>query len=264
MTEKERSALVEYLHHVANTDPRVVASFIGGSLATGTFDRYSDIDIYFVVDPSAYESFHSEVSSLLNSFGTLVYLDQHRDFGFDLVLFMFKNGVKGEIGLGTTQNLKDMHRGPFKILVDKTGVLKDVEFPLPPPLTGKDLREYVEHQLRWYWFWYGRLLSSCARDHLWSAELSLSSMRGRAFSLLKLVYQSNHHPEGVRFEASIPTSLQKELGATLPVFTSDSFRTSGELLTKIVKREIQPLLSSTNAEYPTGYEMAIMSNFAGE
>jgi len=262
MTERERSDVIERFRHIAETDSRVLASFLGGSLAAGTADTYSDIDIYFVVDPSEYDSFHSDVASLLNTFGPLVYFDQHNDFGFDLVLFMFKNNVKGELGLGTTQNLKNMHRGPFKVLVDKTGVMDNVEFPLPPPLTGKNLRDYVERQLRWYWYWYGQLLTSCARNHLWSAELSLSSMRGRAFNLLKLVYQPAHHPEGVKLEASIPAILQKELGATLAAFTADSFKASGDRLTKIVKREIQPLLLSTAAQYPAIYETAIMSKFA--
>src|SRR5207247_5742207 len=137
MTERERSDVIERFRHIAETDSRVLASFLGGSLAAGTADTYSDIDIYFVVDPSEYDSFHSDVASLLNTFGPLVYFDQHNDFGFDLALSMFKNTVIGELGLGTTRNLKNMHRGPFKVLVDKTGVMDNVEFPLPPPLTGK-------------------------------------------------------------------------------------------------------------------------------
>src|SRR5207247_1328497 len=87
-------------------------------------------------------------------------------------------------------------------------------------------------------------------------------LHARAFNLLKLVYQPAHHPEGVRLEASIPAILQKELGATLAAFTADSFKASGDRLTKIVKREIQPLLLSTAAQYPAIYETAIMSKFA--
>src|SRR5436190_24334725 len=71
-----------------------------------------------------------------------------------------------------------------------------------------------------------------------------------------------HHAEGVRLEASIPAILQKELGATLAAFTADSFKASGDRLTKIVKREIQPLLLSTAAQYPAIHETAIMSKFA--
>ena len=239
----------------------MLAAFLGGSLASGTADAYSDIDIYFVIDPSAYGRFHSEVDSLLRSLGPLVFFDQHHDFGFDLVLFTFRNGVKGELGLGTTGNLKDMHRGPFKVLVDKTGLLGNVEFPLPPPLSGKSLQDYVEKKLRWYWYWYGQLLSSCERNRLWSAGMDLSAMRERAFSLLKLVYQPNHHPEGVRFEPSIPTSLKSELGATLPGFSPESFRSAADRLTKVLKREIKPLLTSSGANYPDELEMVILSKF---
>src|SRR5438046_9605376 len=94
MTERERSDVIERFRHIAETDSRVLVSFLGGSLAAGTADAYSDIDIYFVVDPSEYDSFHSDVASLLNTFGPLVYFDQHNDFGLDLVLFMFQNNGK--------------------------------------------------------------------------------------------------------------------------------------------------------------------------
>ncbi len=261
MTERDRSAVIERFNKMAEDDSRILAAFLGGSLASGTADVYSDIDIYFVIDPSAYGRFHSEVDSLLRSLGPLVFFDQHHDFGFDLVLFTFRNGVKGELGLGTTGNLKDMHRGPFKVLVDKTGLLGNVEFPLPPPLSGKSLQDYVEKKLRWYWYWYGQLLSSCERNRLWSAGMDLSAMRERAFSLLKLVYQPNHHPEGVRFEPSIPTSLKSELGATLPGFSPESFRSAADRLTKVLKREIKPLLTSSGANYPDELEMVILSKF---
>ena len=111
MTERDRSTIIQHFRRVAMADSRVLAAFLGGSLASGTADAYSDIDIYFVIDPSAYDGFHSEVDSLLKSFGPLVFFDQHHDFGFDLVLFIFKDGVKGELGLGTIRKLKDMHRG---------------------------------------------------------------------------------------------------------------------------------------------------------
>lgn len=259
MTERDRSEAIEHFRRAAEADSRISAAFLGGSLAAGTADSLSDIDIYFVVDPSGYAAFLSEVESLLRDFGRLAFFDRHSDFGFDLVLFMFDNGVKGELGLGTTQNLKEMHVGPFKTLVDRTGLMSKVDFPLPTPMSGKSLRDYVEKQLRWYWYWYGQLLTSCSRDRLWSAEFSLSTMRERAFRLLKLVYQPKHHPEGVRFESSIPIVLQKELGETLAGFSARSFRGCGQTLTKIVKREIRPLLEATQAEYPSELETMILS-----
>src|SRR5437867_2122684 len=56
MTERERSDVIERFRHIAETDSRVLASFLGGSLPAGTADAYSDIDNYFVVDPSEYNS----------------------------------------------------------------------------------------------------------------------------------------------------------------------------------------------------------------
>ena len=100
-----RSAAVENFLRIAEEDPRIVAAFLGGSLASGLSDQYSDIDMYYVIDPSEYESFHSSVKSLIDGLGPVAYFDEHNNFGFDLVLFMLTNGTKGELGLGETASL---------------------------------------------------------------------------------------------------------------------------------------------------------------
>ena len=72
--------------------------------------------------------------------GPLVFLEHHNNFGFDLILFIFQNGVKGELGLGTTKNLKTLHAGPYKVLIDKKHLLDGFVFPFQSPLEGKDLQ----------------------------------------------------------------------------------------------------------------------------
>jgi hypothetical protein len=122
-----RSATVENFRRISEEDRRIVAAFLGGSLASGLADQYSDIDMYYVIDPNEYESFHSSVRSLIDGLGPVAYFDEHNNFGFDLVLFMLTNGTKGELGLGTPDKLRVMHAGPFRILVDKKGILKDAQ-----------------------------------------------------------------------------------------------------------------------------------------
>ncbi len=124
-----RSATVENFRRIAGEDPRIVAAFLGGSLASGVADQYSDIDMYYVIDPGEYESFHSSIRSLIDGLGSVAYFDEHNNFGFDLVLFMLTDGTKGEVALGTPDKLRVMHAGPFSVLVDKKGILKDAQYP---------------------------------------------------------------------------------------------------------------------------------------
>jgi predicted nucleotidyltransferase len=157
-----RSATVETFHRIAEADSRIIAAFLGGSLASGIADQYSDIDMYYVIDPSEYESFHSTIRSLIDGLGPVAFFDEHNNFGFDLVLFMLTNGTKGELVIGTPDKLKVMHAGPFKVLVDKEGILKDAQFPYEKMLDGEALRKDIEKQLRMYWYWYGIVFTAVA------------------------------------------------------------------------------------------------------
>ena len=150
---KERSLFIQKFEQIAREDPRILSAFLGGSLVDGTEDDFSDIDIYYILDEQSYSDFPTQMRTRLGEMGPLVFLEQHNNFGFDLILFIFQNGVKGELGLGTTKNLKTLHAGPYKVLVDKKGLLDGFVFPFQASLEGKDLKQYVEKQLRWYWHW---------------------------------------------------------------------------------------------------------------
>jgi hypothetical protein len=255
---KERSLFIQKFERIAREDPRILSAFLGGSLADGTEDDFSDIDIYYILDEQSYSDFLFQMRTRLGEIGPLVFLEQHNNFGFDLILFIFQNGVKGELGLGTTKNLKNLHAGPFKVLVDKKGVLDGYIFPFQNSLAGKDLQEYLEKQLRWYWYWYYVFLSAVARGRLWSAFNQLQQMREYAFNLIVLA----HHPQkipGQRFERTVPRPVRDELGnASLPEYTRNSMIASADAMTEILKREIKQLLLSSHADYPTDLEMTVL------
>ncbi len=255
---KERALFIQKFERIAREDPRILSAFLGGSLADGTEDDFSDIDIYYILDEQSYSDFPSQMRTRLSEMGLLVFLEQHNNFGFDLILFIFQNGVKGELGLGTTKNLKTLHAGPYKVLVDKKGLLDGFVFPFQASLEGKDLQEYVEKQLQWYWYWYYVFLSAVARGRLWSAFTQLQQMREYAFKLIVLA----HHPQkipGQRFERTVPRLVRDELGnASLPHYTRSSMIVSADAMTEILKREIKQLLLSSHASYPADLEATVL------
>jgi len=255
---KERSLFIQKFEHIAREDPRVLSAFLGGSLADGTEDDFSDIDIYYILEEQSYSDFTSQMRVRLAEMGPLVFLEQHSNFGFDLILFIFQNGVKGELGLGTTKNLKTLHAGPYKVLVDKKGLLDGFVFPFQPSLEGKDLQEYIEKQLRWYWYWHYVFLSAVARGRLWSALAQLQQMREYAFKLIVLAHNPQRIP-GQRFERTVPHAIRDELGkGSLPQYTCSSMIASADAMTQILKREIKELLLSSHANYPADLEATVL------
>src|SRR3989442_14277091 len=126
---KERSLFIQKFEQIAREDPRVLSAFLGGSLADGTEDDFSDIDIYYILEEQSYSDFTSQMRARLAEMGPLVFLEQHANFGFDLILFIFQNEVKDELGLKTKKNLKTLHAGTYTYLVDKKLILDALFFP---------------------------------------------------------------------------------------------------------------------------------------
>jgi len=146
----KRDQVLEGFRDACKTDPRVLAAFVGGSVAAGTADRYSDLDLYLVVDDSDYDGFFADRRKFLCHLGEPVYLEDFSGFGFDMLLFILANGVKGELGLGRASGFSHIHGGPHQVLVDKQGILVGVTFLLFEDSTEQRRRKLVK-RINGFW-----------------------------------------------------------------------------------------------------------------
>jgi predicted nucleotidyltransferase len=113
--------------------PLVLAAFLGGSYAAGRAREDSDIDLYVVTQPGDYAAFVADRDRFMHSWGEPISREDvwnFEDLGFDLIVFQLADGVRGEVALGTSENLMQMHGGPHDVLVDRTGMLDGITFPL--------------------------------------------------------------------------------------------------------------------------------------
>jgi predicted nucleotidyltransferase len=131
---RERSLAAIGRFRAACADHRlVVAAFLGGSYAAGRARPNSDIDLYVVTEPDDYSAFIAERATFVRSWGkptTLRDVWNFEGLGFDMTAFTLADGVHGEVAYGTTANFMALHGGPHEVLVDKTGLLEGVVFPL--------------------------------------------------------------------------------------------------------------------------------------
>jgi predicted nucleotidyltransferase len=176
--ERNRAA-VERFTVACRADPAIQAAFLGGSLAAGTADEESDLDLYVVVDGESYEPFMARREAFLHAWGDLLFSAEVRNFedlGFDMILFTMVDGVEGELAVATPQNLMSMHGGPHRVLVDDTGLLAGVEFPL---LSFEEHpgKEEVEQTLWRFWWQVRGAVKTWARGQWWEAASQLKGVR---------------------------------------------------------------------------------------
>jgi len=161
-------------HFVAacQADRRVVAAFLGGSYATGAADAHSDLDLGLIAADAAYEDFLAGRAAFVRQLGEPLLLE---DFERpNAVFFILADGAEAELAIGRESEFADIHGGPYRVLLDKKGIIEGVVFPWAEP----DPAEQTEALRRLiYWFWHdlSHFITAMAREQLWWAHGQLAA-----------------------------------------------------------------------------------------
>lgn len=171
---------------VGLADERVVAAFLGGSKARGAADAYSDLDLYLITTDEAYEDFFAGREALLRLLGEPVFLEDFHEYGFDMVCFIFSDGTEGELALGRESQFHHIHGGPYRVLLDKKGILAGAVFPWYKPAQVEQI-ETLRHLVSWFWHDLSHhFITAMARGQLWSAYGALEELRLTCVNLARL------------------------------------------------------------------------------
>src|SRR5947209_13994673 len=121
--EQSRQAVIHRFVAVAQADERVVAAFLGGSYARGAADAYSDLDFGLITTDGAYEDFLARRKAFLQLLGEPVFLENYTGEEGTFIFFIFADGTEGELALGRESQFTHIHSGPYRVLLDKKGIL---------------------------------------------------------------------------------------------------------------------------------------------
>ena len=111
-----------------HADERVVAAFINGSYARGTTDIYSDLDFGLIITDEAYDDFFTGREVFIRLLGEPVFLEDYNGDGADFVFSIFSDGAEVELGLGRESHFNHIYVGPYRVLLDKKGILAGAVF----------------------------------------------------------------------------------------------------------------------------------------
>ncbi len=181
----EQRAVLERFVEACVADERVIAAFIGGSFAAGRADDFSDLDLYLVTEDETYSDFFAERQDFMRHLGQPVLLEDFNEFGFDMVVFTFVDGVEGELALAGASNFDHIHGGPHTVLVDKRGLLAGKAFPLYT-LTEEQQSRTLRKLIVGFWDSLSCFIKVMHRSQLWSAYGSLDQMRMTCLKLARL------------------------------------------------------------------------------
>jgi predicted nucleotidyltransferase len=199
-------------------DVRAVGLVVGGSLARGGADFYSDVDLYVVVRDGAFEDVFTERTSTAEALGSPLF-----GFAVDPVpggstdhIVLYDGPVKFDF-----MYLRESDLGPHPRW-DGCVVLKDTDGRLGAVVAGSEAlglggpsaEELSElNQKFWIWCWYA--LGKIERGELWEALDGLHSIR--TLALLPLLdWSAERRHEGYRrLESKTNQEQTSRLSATV-------------------------------------------------
>lgn len=168
---QDRDRVRNYVLQLANSDARVVAGAVVGSLALNEGDRWSDLDLTFAVedDLSVFEVLDDWTQNLVKEFDATHLFDLTAGPSIYRV-FLIPGCL--QFDLSFTPASQFGATGPkFKMIFGDS-----IEKPLPPPPSANELFGYAVHHAL-------RARFCIERGRYWQAEYWISSTRDYALSL---------------------------------------------------------------------------------
>lgn len=241
-------------------DARVVAAFLGGSYARGAADAFSDLDLYVITTDDGYADFIADRRAFLRRLGEPVFLEEFEPL--NLVLFVFADGVEGELGVGRASAFTHIHGGPYHILLDKHNLLDGVVFPSYEPERSEQI-EKLRRQMVGFWHDLSHFITALGRGQLWSAYGQLESLRRCYLMLARLREDVLDAAEGddiyFKIEQALPVETLSALEATLSSLERDALLRSARHVVRLYQAAARELARTHGLDYPVKLEQVMLA-----
>ena len=257
----EQQATLQRFQVACEQDGRIVAAFLGGSFARGKVDEWSDLDIYLITTDDGYEEFFAERQAFVRQLGEPVLVEDFNDFGFDMVLFTFADGVEGELSMARESGFDHIHGGPHKVLVDKKGLLEGKTFALYQPAEADQLRT-LQHAIYWFWEHLSHFIAGIGRKQTWTAYGSLDEMRMKCLKLARLRHDfDTEHSSYSSVEQYVPEEELRPLVPTCVSLEAEAMLQAAQMLVEFYRQIAPSLAAKHGITYPADLERVILARF---
>jgi predicted nucleotidyltransferase len=260
--ERRREALIARFAAACTDDDRIVAAFVGGSVARGTADDHSDLDLCLVVGDDHFDEVFAERSSIVGALGRPLFLevwgDEHPE-----VFAILDEGPVVEMFFVRQSDLPTAEVGTIMPLIDRHGVLAAAELPVRPVDT-RDLVAATRDVLAWFWHDADHLTTALARGHEWWAYGQVEALRGHCVNVVRLGARRPSEPEPYwKLDAALSTELLEDVRRTIVPIELSALSRAGRDLVAFFGRHGRGAAATYDLEYPTELEQVISSRLDG-
>jgi predicted nucleotidyltransferase len=253
-------AVVERFVAACRADARVVAAFLSGSYAKGTADAWSDLDLDLITTDAAYDEFLAGREAFMRRLGEPLFLESFSLPNF--VFFVYADGTEGELALAPASRLDQLHGGPHRVLLDKTGILAGVAFPWQTA-DPDEQRETLRRLITWFWHDLSHCVTALARGQLWWAHGQLEELRRVCVDLARLRQDFSGEAGGYeKLELAVPVAQLAPLRATFCPLESAAILQAVQVIVRYYQELARPLAQTHGVPYPEALERVMIERLA--
>jgi lincosamide nucleotidyltransferase len=256
MTPMEDSPVVARFADACAADPRVIAAFVSGSRAAGTADAHSDLDLCLIAREPDRDGLWLERAAFIRQLGEPLLLE---DFDTGRTAFwVLADGTEGELTFGSEDTAPEIHRGPYRALVDKTGMLSKVAFVGSRP-DDEDQRELLRRQIQWFWHDLGHFIAAYARGKPWWAAGQVQQLREMCVILARLRADFGADADGYdKLDDAMPRADLAPLAATFPPLELEPMLAAVRRMVTFYQQTVPGLAAAHGLIYPHALENRLL------
>ena len=178
--------LVDSAHQVLSRDPRVKAVWAGGSLADGTADRWSDVDLRLAVSDDDRPAFMAGIEETLQAICPVLGWRRRSMRGDDLVVVTFEGPLRADFVVTSPDSLDRQRYEPVAPLFDPHGLGARLQ-QMPYKPSRRTPRELLEREAAQVPAEAGRLQRAIERTSIVAAMQAQANLLESAQRLLLLL-----------------------------------------------------------------------------
>jgi lincosamide nucleotidyltransferase len=255
--EDPADALLDRLAAACRADDRIEAAFLVGSRAAGTADEHSDVDVCVVTANGQRDAVWADREVLVRQLGEPLQLE---DFdGDQTVYFILADGTDCELTVADVAHLAEASIGPHRAILDRSGVLADVEFTGARPEVAEQ-REQLRRQLSWFWHDLAHFVAAVGRGELWWSAGQLEVLRRYAVNLARLRADFHAPLEDFdKLDKAVPADDLAPLVATFVPLDRAAILKAGRAIVAYYRDVAPPLARAHGVPYPAELERILLA-----
>jgi len=241
--------VIERFAKICASDERIVAAFVGGSIARGEADRFSDIDLCIVARDEAADEVFADRAAIVERLGTPLFLEdwsgEHPE-----VFVILADGTDLELILIRARQIHELQVGPIRLVLDRTGILTDLDVLISRP-ADDDQRAKLRELLAWFWHDVSHFIKAVGRGQLWWAAGEVEALRSYCVNVVRIQQGLEAGDEPYfKIDAEMQTTTLDAIRSTFVPMEADALVSAASQLVSFFEVNGRRTADAFGLEYP--------------